>query len=1096
MPKRTDIKKILIIGSGPIIIGQACEFDYSGAQAVKALKEEGYKVALINSNPATIMTDPDLADATYIEPLTVEFLEKVIIKEKPDAVLPTMGGQTGLNLAVEAYEAGVFKRHNVEMIGAKYEAIKKAENREEFKRAMQKIGLDLPKSDFAYSLEEAEKVAEKIGYPVIVRASFTLGGSGSGVCHNLEELRVTARTGLDYSRVHEILIEESIVGWKEYELEVMRDTNDNFVVICSIENLDPMGVHTGDSITVAPAQTLTDREYQRMRDAARKVMSEIGIETGGSNVQFAVDPKTGRMVIIEMNPRVSRSSALASKATGFPIAKFAAKLAVGLTLDEIPNDITKYTPASFEPSIDYCVVKIPRFAFEKFEGVDDRLSTQMKSVGEVMSIGRTFKESFQKGLRSLETKRFGFGGDGRDKIFGVMLKTREEYLQFMKTVPNDKELREKIFAYAKIPREDRIFYLKYSYLAGYTTEEIYEKTGVDPWFLAQLKQIIDLEGELLAAHGKLKQQELLMRKAKQYGFSDRQLAFYWGLQEKDVRKKRKALGIKPVYKLVDTCAAEFKAYTPYFYSTYEDEDEANPSRKKKIMILGGGPNRIGQGIEFDYCCVHAVLALRKMGYETIMVNSNPETVSTDYDTSDKLFFEPLTLEDVLNIYENEKPVGVILQLGGQTPLNLAKALKANGVKILGTSVEAIDRAEDRDKFKKLLKKIGLRQPANGIATSLEEAHQIAKEIGYPVVIRPSYVLGGRAMEIAYDQTSLKKYMKQAVDASGEHPVLIDKFLEDATEIDVDLISDGKIGVVGSVMEHIEEAGIHSGDSASVIPPFSISREIVEEIVSKTKQIAKELGVVGLMNVQYAIQKDQVYCLEVNPRASRTVPFVSKTIGVPLAKFAAQLMAGKTLKELKFTEEIVPKHVAVKESVFPFVKFPGVDIILSPEMKSTGEVMGIDKDFGRAFYKSQDAAMSCIPRKGTVFISVKDSDKPKIAEIAREFHRLGFKVVSTRGTTQVLKDHRVPAQEILKIIEGSPNIGDWVRNKKMDLIINTPSGKGPMLDEGKIRSLAVAFNIPCITTLSAARAALRGLQAVKDNDLDVRSIQDYHGVKVK
>ncbi len=1096
MPKRTDIKKILIIGSGPIIIGQACEFDYSGAQAVKALKEEGYKVALINSNPATIMTDPDLADATYIEPLTVEFLEKVIAKEKPDAVLPTMGGQTGLNLAVEAYEAGVFKRHNVEMIGAKYEAIKKAENREEFKRAMQKIGLDLPKSDFAYTVEEAEKVAEKIGYPVIVRASFTLGGSGSGVCHNIEELRTTARTGLDYSRVHEILIEESIVGWKEYELEVMRDIHDNFVVICSIENLDPMGVHTGDSITVAPAQTLTDREYQRMRDAARKVMSEIGIETGGSNVQFAVDPKTGRMVIIEMNPRVSRSSALASKATGFPIAKFAAKLAVGLTLDEIPNDITKYTPASFEPSIDYCVVKIPRFAFEKFEGVDDRLSTQMKSVGEVMSIGRTFKEAFQKGLRSLETKRFGFGGDGKDKIFDLTLKTRDAYIQFIKTVPNDKELREKIFAYVKIPREDRIFYLKYAFLAGYTTDEIYKKTGVDPWFLAQLKQIIDLERELLAAQGKPKQQEMLMRQSKQYGFSDRQLAFYWGLQEKDVRKKRKALGIRPVYKLVDTCAAEFKAYTPYFYSTYEDEDESNPSRKKKIMILGGGPNRIGQGIEFDYCCVHAVLALKKMGYETIMVNSNPETVSTDYDTSDKLFFEPLTLEDVLNIYENEKPLGVILQLGGQTPLNLAKSLLANGVKILGTSVDAIDRAEDRDRFKKLLKKIGLRQPANGIATSLDEAHQIAKEIGYPVVIRPSYVLGGRAMEIVYDQTSLKKYMKYAVEASDDQPVLIDKFLEDATEIDVDLISDGKNAVVGSVMEHIEEAGIHSGDSASVIPPFSISREIVEEIVQKTKQIAKELGVVGLMNVQYAIQKDQVFCLEVNPRASRTVPFVSKTIGVPLAKLAAQLMVGKSLKDLKFTEEIVPKHVAVKESVFPFVKFPGVDIILSPEMKSTGEVMGIDKDFGKAFYKSQDAAMSHIPRKGTVFISVKETDKPKIAEIAREFHKLGLKIVSTKGTAKVLKEAGVPAEEVLKMVEGSPNLSHWIKEKKMDLIINTPSGKGPMLDEGKIRSLAVSFNIPCITTLSAARAAVRGLQAVKDNDLDVRSIQDYHGVKSK
>ena len=1096
MPKRTDIKKILIIGSGPIIIGQACEFDYSGVQAVKALKEEGYKVALINSNPATIMTDPELADATYIEPLTVEFLEKVIAKERPDAVLPTMGGQTGLNLAVEAYEKGVFTKYGVEMIGAKYEAIKKAENREEFKRAMQKIGLDLPKSDFAYSLEEAEKVAEKIGYPVIVRASFTLGGSGSGVCHNLEELRATARTGLDYSRVHEILIEESIVGWKEYELEVMRDINDNFVVICSIENLDPMGVHTGDSITVAPAQTLTDREYQRMRDAARKVMSEIGIETGGSNVQFAVDPKTGRMVIIEMNPRVSRSSALASKATGFPIAKFAAKLAVGLTLDEIPNDITKYTPASFEPSIDYCVVKIPRFAFEKFEGVDDRLTTQMKSVGEVMSLGRTFKEAFQKGLRSLETKRFGYGGDGQDKVFDLALKTRADYMKFIQDVPKDLELRKKIFEWIKTPRDGRIFYLKYAFLAGYTTEELYKKTGVDPWFLEQLKQIIDLERELLAVQGKIKQQETILRKAKQYGFSDRQLAFYWGVQEKDVRRQRKSLGIKPVYKLVDTCAAEFKAYTPYFYSTYEDEDEANPSKKKKVMILGGGPNRIGQGIEFDYCCVHAVFALKKLGYETIMVNCNPETVSTDYDTSDKLFFEPLTLEDVLNIYENEKPLGVILQLGGQTPLNLAKALKANGVKILGTSVEAIDRAEDRDQFKKLLQKIDLRQPANGIATSLDEACEVAKRIGYPVVIRPSYVLGGRAMEIAYDQSSLKKYMKVAVDASGDHPVLIDKFLEDATEMDVDLISDGKTSVVGSVMEHIEEAGIHSGDSASVIPPFSIPRETVEEIIQKTKQIAKELHIVGLMNVQYAIQKGQIYCLEVNPRASRTVPFVSKTIGVPLAKLAAQLMVGKTLKDLKFTEEIVPKHVAVKESVFPFVKFPGVDIILSPEMKSTGEVMGIDKDFGKAFYKSQDAAMSHIPRKGTVFISVKETDKPKIAEIAREFHKLGLKIVSTKGTAKVLKEAGVPAEEVLKMAEGSPNLSHWIREKKMDLIINTPSGKGPMLDEGKIRSLAVSFNIPCITTISAAKAAVRGLQAVKNDELEVKSIHDYHGLKTK
>ena len=1096
MPKRTDIKKILIIGSGPIIIGQACEFDYSGTQAVKALKEEGYKVALINSNPATIMTDPELADATYIEPLTVEFLEKVIAKERPDAVLPTMGGQTGLNLAVEAYEKGVFKKYGVEMIGAKYEAIKKAENREEFKQAMLKIGLDLPKSDFAYSIEDAERVAKDIGFPVIVRPSFTLGGSGSGICHNFEELRTTVRMGLDYSMVHEVLIEECVLGWKEFELEVMRDIKDNFVVICSIENVDPMGVHTGDSITVAPAQTLTDREYQRMRDAARKVMSEIGIETGGSNVQFAVDPRTGRMVIIEMNPRVSRSSALASKATGFPIAKFAAKLAVGFTLDEIPNDITKYTPASFEPTIDYCVVKIPRFAFEKFEGVDNRLTTQMKSVGEVMAIGRTFKEALQKGFRSLETKRFGFGGDGKDKVFDLDLKTREEYVKFLKEVPKDPELRRKIFEYAKVPREERLFYVKYAFLAGYTVEELYKQTAIDPWFLAQLKQIIDLEKELLAVKGNKKAQDAIMRKAKQYGFSDRQLAFYWGMTEDKVRAMRKKLGIRAVYKLVDTCAAEFKAYTPYFYSTYEDEDEANPTKRKKVMILGGGPNRIGQGIEFDYCCVHAVLSLKQMGYETIMVNSNPETVSTDYDTSDKLFFEPLTLEDVLNIYENEKPLGVILQLGGQTPLNLAKSLKANGVKILGTSVEAIDRAEDRDKFKKLLDKIQLRQPANGIATSLEEACDAAKKIGYPIVIRPSYVLGGRAMEIVYDESSLKKYMKKAVEASDEHPVLIDKFLEDATEMDVDLISDGKTSVVGSVMEHIEEAGIHSGDSASVIPPFSIKKEMVEEIITKTKQIAKELHVVGLMNVQYAIQKGQLFCLEVNPRASRTVPFVSKTIGVPLAKLAAQLMVGKTLKKLKFTKEITPKHVAVKESVFPFVKFPGVDIILSPEMKSTGEVMGIDKDFGRAFYKSQDAAMSHLPTHGTVFISVKDSDKPKTVEIARGFQNLGHKIVATRGTAQFLKTNNVLAQEVLRIAEGTPNISNWIKEKKIDLIINTPSGKGPMLDEGKIRSLAVSFNIPCITTLRAALAAVRGLETVRDGELTVRSIHDYHGIKGK
>lgn len=1099
MPKRTDIKKILIVGSGPIIIGQACEFDYSGTQACKALREEGYEVVLINSNPATIMTDPGLANRTYIEPLTVEFLEKVIQKEKPDACLPTMGGQTGLNLTVKAYEAGIFQKYGVELIGAKYEAIKKAENREEFKKAMQKIGLDLPRSGFAYSIPEALKLADQIGYPVVVRPSFTLGGSGSGICFNREELERTAHLGLEYSMVHEILIEESVLGWKEFELEVMRDIRDNFVVICSIENFDPMGVHTGDSITIAPGQTLTDKEYQRMRDAGRKVISEIGVETGGSNIQFAINPKNGRMVIIEMNPRVSRSSALASKATGFPIAKFAAKLAVGYTLDEIPNDITKYTPASFEPSIDYCVVKIPRFAFEKFEGVNSTLTTQMKSVGEAMAIGRTFKEAFQKGFRSLENKRYGYGGDGQDKVFGHELKTREEYVKYFENAAIDPEFKRKINQHLSTPKEDRVFYIKYAYMAGMTTDEIHQLSFVDPWFLEQIKQIVELEKELLALPLKKLPSRELLKKAKQYGFSDHQLAFYSGVSEADIRKYRKAEKLEAVFKLVDTCAAEFKAYTPYFYSTYEDEDETIPSQKKKIMILGGGPNRIGQGIEFDYCCVHAAFALKELGYETIMVNSNPETVSTDYDTSDKLFFEPLTLEDVLNIYDREKPMGVILQLGGQTPLNLAKKLEAAGVPILGTSAQAIHRAEDRDEFKKLLEKIGLRQPANGIAYSYEEACKIANKIGYPVVIRPSYVLGGRAMEIVYDEAFLKKYMQKAVEVSGEHPVLIDKFLEDATEVDVDLISDGKISVVGAVMEHIEEAGIHSGDSASVIPPYSLQKEKIDEIIEKTKQIAKELHVIGLMNVQYALQNGELYCLEVNPRASRTVPFVSKAIGVPLAKLAAKVMTGKSLAEFGFTKEIVPDHVSVKESVFPFIKFPGVDIILSPEMKSTGEVMGIDKDFPRAFYKSQEAASSHLPLEGKVFISVKNNDKEKIIPIARKFHEMGYVIVSTAGTAKVLQAKGIPAETTLKIADGRPNIEDLIRNNQIKLIVNTPNGKGPMLDEAKIRSLAVSFNIPCITTLKAAWAATLGLEAVRSSEgLEVKAIQDYHyeGKEVK
>lgn len=1099
MPKRTDIKKILLIGSGPIIIGQGCEFDYSGTQACKVLREEGYEVVLINSNPATIMTDPETAARTYVEPITLEYLEKIIIKEKPDACLPTMGGQTALNLAVKAYEAGIFKKYNVELIGANYDAIKKAEDREQFKKAMEKIGLDLPRSAFAYSVEEALQRAQEIGYPVIVRASFTLGGTGSGVCYNREELEKTARLGIDYSMIHEVLIEESILGWKEFELEVMRDKKDNYVVICTIENFDPMGVHTGDSITVAPAQTLSDKEYQRMRDAGRKVMSEIGVETGGSNVQFAIHPKTGRMTVIEMNPRVSRSSALASKATGFPIAKIAAKLAVGYTLDEIPNDITKNTPASFEPSIDYVVVKIPRFAFEKFEGVDNRLTTQMKSVGEAMSIGRTFKEAVQKGLRSLETKRFGFGADGADKVFDRKLATREDYLKFKEQAPKDESLRQKISNYISVAKEDRMFYIKYAFMCSMSVEDVYRVSYIDPWFLTQLNQILDLENEIIAAAGNESKQAGVIKKAKEYGFSDRQLAFLWGKTEIEVRKWRQSQKVQNVYKLVDTCAAEFKAFTPYYYSTYEEENEAEIGERKKIMILGGGPNRIGQGIEFDYCCVHAAFAGKELGFETIMVNSNPETVSTDYDTSDKLFFEPLTLEDVLNIYEQQKPLGVIVQLGGQTPLNLAKGLEANGVKILGTSASAIDEAEDRDKFKKLLEKIGLKQPANGIARNQEEARKVAKEIGYPVVVRPSYVLGGRAMEIAYDEDFLDKYLHVALEASGEHPILIDKFLMDATEVDVDLVGDGKTFVVGAVMEHIEEAGIHSGDSASVIPPFSLPENLVGEIKEKTRQIAKELNIKGLMNVQYAVQGSTIYCLEVNPRASRTVPFVSKTIGVPLAKLAAKIMCGKTLEELGFTQEVHPKHTAVKESVFPFIKFPGVDIILSPEMKSTGEVMGIDSDFPRAFYKSQDAASSRIPQEGRVFISVKRTDRDKIIPVAKKFHEMGYKIVSTSGTAGALQEHGIPAEVVLKIAEGRPNIADRIRNNEVQLIINTPMGKGPMLDEAKIRSLAVSFNTPCITTLSAARAAATALEAVRGKGLDVKALQDYHpgsGVKKK
>ena len=1064
MPKRTDIKKILIIGSGPIVIGQACEFDYSGTQACKALREDGYEVVLINSNPATIMTDPQTADQTYIEPITVDFLEKIIQIEKPDAVLPTLGGQTGLNLAVNAAEAGIFKKYGVQMIGVNVESIKKAETRELFKKAMQKIGLDLPKSGIAHTLDEAIKVLGEIKLPVVIRPSFTLGGTGGGIAENMEDFKRIAAYGLELSMTHEILIEESIVGWKEFELEVMRDRKDNVVIICSIENFDPMGVHTGDSITVAPAQTLTDVEYQKMRDAAIACIREIGVETGGSNIQFALDPKNGRMIVIEMNPRVSRSSALASKATGFPIAKIAAKLAVGYTLDEIPNDITQKTPASFEPSIDYCVVKIPRFAFEKFPGADQTLTTQMKSVGEVMAIGRTFKEAFQKGLRGLEIKMSGFESK----------KATGDLLQNLKT-----------------PNAERFAYLKRAFLEGMSVEKLHQITHIDPWFLDNLSQIVEFENEMKKSLVCAPGEEMLLR-AKEFGFSDIQLGEIFSESETAIRDLRKKLGVTPSYKLVDTCAAEFEAFTPYYYSTYEQEDEVKTdSKKKKIMILGGGPNRIGQGIEFDYCCCHASFALKEIGFETIMVNCNPETVSTDYDTSDRLYFEPVTFEDVMNIVEKEKPEGVIVQFGGQTPLNLAVALKRAGVKVIGTSPESIDRAEDRKKFADLLRKLGLRQPVNGNAVTIEDAKREAKKIGYPVLARPSYVLGGRSMEIIYDELSLENYMKRMTDVTPDRPILVDQFLEGAKEVDVDMISDGETFVVGGVMEHIEQAGIHSGDSACSLPPYSLPADIIDEIKRKTRELAKELNVIGLMNVQFAVKNGEVYVLEVNPRASRTIPFVSKAIGVPLAKLASQVMAGKKLKDLKFTKEIVPNYYSVKEVVLPFVRFRGVDILLGPEMKSTGEVMGMDDDFGLAFAKAQIAASSTLPFKGTVFISVKDRDKEAITLIARALHEMKFHLVATEGTAKVLAAQKIPADILKKIKEGSPNALDLIQESKLDLIINTPSGEKPRQDEIRIRSAAVARGVPCVTTMEGAVASVSGIRAMKEKKVTACSLQNYH-----
>ena len=1074
MPKDTEIKKILIIGSGPIIISQACEFDYSGTQACKALKSEGYEVILLNSNPATIMTDPEMADRTYIEPITPEILEMVIARERPDALLPTLGGQTALNTAVTVAEAGILDKYSVKMIGASFEVIKKAEDRELFREAMKKVGLRVPKSGIARNMKEVREIAQKIGFPIIVRPSFTLGGTGGGVAYNKEDLEILAKTGLSASMIHEIMLEESVLGWKEYELEVMRDKNDNVVIICSIENFDPMGVHTGDSITVAPAQTLTDKEYQNMRDAAIAVMREIGVETGGSNIQFAINPKTGEMVVIEMNPRVSRSSALASKATGFPIAKIATKLAIGYTLDEIPNDITKETYASFEPTIDYCVVKIPRWTFEKFPGAKDELTTSMRSVGETMAIGRTFKEALQKGLRSLEISRYGLGADGKDP----QSLTKEEISQKL------------IY-----PNSQRIFYIRYALKMGFTIEEIHHLTGIDPWFLNNIKQILEFEENLKNYHGidLSKIPEEIFKQAKEYGYSDKQLAYLWETDEKSVRKEREKRGLFAVYKLVDTCAAEFEAYTPYYYSTYEKEDEARISDKKKVMILGGGPNRIGQGIEFDYCCVHASFALKEEGIESIMVNSNPETVSTDYDTSDRLYFEPLTLEDVLNIISKEKPWGVIVQFGGQTPLNLSVSLWREGAPIIGTTPDSIDRAEDRERFKEMLKKLGLKQPLNGTAMEIKEAIKIAQEIGFPVLVRPSYVLGGRAMEIVYNEQDLQRFVQLAVEAAPGHPLLIDKFLEDAIEVDVDAVADGEVCVVAGIMEHIEEAGVHSGDSACVLPPHTLPKKIVEEIKRQTKALAKELNVIGLMNVQYAVKDGQVYVLEVNPRASRTVPFVSKATGIPWAKVATKVMLGKKLQTLGITEEIQVNHVAVKEVVLPFLRFPGVDPILGPEMRSTGEVMGIAHNYGLAYAKAQIASGQnlYLPKTSKVLITVADKYKPAVVSIAQKLHELGFKLAATKGTASYLQRVNLPVETVYKVREKRPHVVDHIKNHEFSLIINARFGQESSEDAPLIRKTALLYGVPYATTLAGAKAMVDGIEALLKGKIGVKCLQEYH-----
>jgi carbamoyl-phosphate synthase large subunit len=1076
VPRRDDIKKIMLIGSGPIVIGQACEFDYSGTQACKALREEGYEVVLVNSNPATIMTDPGTAERTYIEPLDWRIVEKIIAAERPDALLPTLGGQTALNLAMDLSAHGVFEKYDVEMIGADADVIDKAENRDRFQQAMHNIGLDICRGETVNTVDQAREVMEKVGLPCLIRPSFTMGGSGSAIAYNRDEFNDLVRRGLDQSPTTEVLIEESIIGWKEYEMEVVRDLDDNVVIICAIENFDPMGVHTGDSITVAPAQTLSDKEYQRMRDASLAVIREIGVETGGSNIQFATNPETGRMIVIEMNPRVSRSSALASKATGFPIAKIAAKLAVGYKLWELNNDITQKTKACFEPTIDYVVTKIPRFTFEKFPEADSTLMTQMKSVGETMAIGRTFKESFQKALRGLEVGSFGFGCDSKD-LWG----TDQQ--------PDRDTIRSKL----SIPNSDRPWYLRYALKSGMTVKEIYELTHIDNWFLEHLSGIVEMENFLRTKTPETVSADEMLQ-AKQFGFSDRQMATIWDTNEIAVRDLRKSQGVVATFKSVDTCAAEFEAYTPYYYSTYESECEAPAkSDKKRIMILGGGPNRIGQGIEFDYCCCHASFALRELGIESVMVNSNPETVSTDYDTSDLLFFEPLTVEDVLNICDRIEPDGVIVQFGGQTPLNLARALSNAGVNIIGTSVDTIDAAEDREQFQQLLHTLNLKQPPNGIARTMNEARQEVVKVGYPVLVRPSFVLGGRAMEICYDKTQFERFVAEAFIVAAGQPVLIDKFLEEAIEVDVDCIADGQNAIVAGIMEHIEEAGVHSGDSACSIPPYSLPQATLDEIREATIAMAKHLNVVGLMNVQFAVKKEDdvmnVYVLEVNPRASRTVPFVAKATGVPVAKIAAKVMAGVSLAQQGIAEQPLPTKYSVKESVFPFRKFVGVDIVLGPEMRSTGEVMGISDSFPIAFAKSQLAAGVTLPSEGRVFVSVSQRHKDRAVKIAEELHKLGYTILATTGTGKRIEEAGIPVQFVKKIIEGQPNLIDEMKNDGVDLILNTPSGKGARTDEGTIRATSVQHGIPCITTIQAAEAVVEALKALQNQEMEVEALQE-------